>query len=139
MINNSLLGCKGVGCLRNKLFDKYLMKSTILPRNISSSSLNHINSSSFGLNEEQLLLQNMGRDFANNELYPNASNWDEKKIFPEDALRKAAKLGLGGMFVKDDIGGTGLSRLDGTIILEELASGCTGTTAYLSIHNSRFK
>lgn len=50
-------------------------------------------------------------------------------------MREAAGLGFGAMFCKDEYGGTGLGRVDGSIIFEELASGCTSTTAYLTIHN----
>ncbi len=107
-----------------------------ISKRLLTSSLIHIGSNSIGLTEEQMLLQNMAREFSNKELYPNAPKWDEKKIFPEEALRNAAALGLGGMFVREDIGGTQMSRLDGNIVLEELASGCTSTSAYLSIHNS---
>ncbi|CAE7808360.1 acad8 [Symbiodinium sp. KB8] len=66
---------------------------------------------------------------------PFASEWDEKKHFPEDVLRKAAELGFAGLYVKEDVGGTGLSRHDGSLIVEALAGGCTSTTAYLTIHN----
>ena len=89
----------------------------------------------FDLSEEQRAFQDMARDFAMNELAPFAAEWDEGCIFPEAALRKAASLGFGGITVRDDAGGSGLSRLDAAIIFEELAAGCTSTAAYLSIHN----
>jgi alkylation response protein AidB-like acyl-CoA dehydrogenase len=56
-------------------------------------------------------------------------------VFPVEALRKAAALGFGGIYVKDDVGGSALSRLDAALIFEELAQGCTSTAAYISIHN----
>src|SRR5207342_3457123 len=68
-------------------------------------------------------------------MMPNARAWDEGEIFPIDALREAAALGFGGIYVKDDVGGSALSRLDATLIFEELAQGCTSTAAYISIHN----
>ncbi len=68
-------------------------------------------------------------------MMPHARDWDENEIFPVEALRKAAALGFGGIYVKDDVGGSALSRLDATLIFEELAQGCTSTAAYISIHN----
>lgn len=89
----------------------------------------------FTLNEDQLAFQTLARHFADNELAPYAKEWDEKHIFPMETLRKAAALGLAGICVNDDVGGTNLSRLDSAIIFEELATGCVSTAAYLSIHN----
>jgi alkylation response protein AidB-like acyl-CoA dehydrogenase len=89
----------------------------------------------FELSEEQRAFQDVARQFARAEFAPNAKEWDEKYIFPIDSLRKAAALGFGGMYIREDVGGSGLSRLDAAIINEELAQGCTSTTAYLSIHN----
>src|SRR5262249_36811408 len=68
-------------------------------------------------------------------MMPFAREWDEREIFPVDAMRKAAALGFGGIYVKDDVGGSALSRLDATLIFEQLAQGCTSTSAYISIHN----
>jgi alkylation response protein AidB-like acyl-CoA dehydrogenase len=89
----------------------------------------------FGLNEDQLMLMEMAQNFADKEMKPFADQWNEDKVFPEDTLRKAAELGFGGVFVKDDIGGSGLGRVDGSIIFEALSGGCTSTAAYLTIHN----
>lgn len=89
----------------------------------------------FHFNEEQRAIQDMARDFANNEFAPHAEEWDRDHIFPEDALRKAAELGLAGIYVGADVGGSELSRLDSAMIFEELSKGCTSTAAYLSIHN----
>ncbi|HKO07033.1 MAG TPA: acyl-CoA dehydrogenase family protein [Alphaproteobacteria bacterium] len=89
----------------------------------------------FELSEEQRAFQRVARDFAAAEFAPHAARWDEEKIFPEDALRKAAALGFAGVYVREDVGGAGLSREDGTVIFEELAAGCTSTAAYISIHN----
>ena len=89
----------------------------------------------FNLSEDQIHYQSVARDFAARELAPFAAHWDQDKIFPKDALKKAAELGFGGIYVRDDVGGSGLSRLDGAIVFEELAQGCTSTTAYLTIHN----
>ncbi|QCI67563.1 acyl-CoA dehydrogenase family protein [Phreatobacter stygius] len=89
----------------------------------------------FALSEEQLAFQGVARDFARDELEPHARDWDAGSIFPEATLRNAAALGFAGIYVRDDVGGTGLSRLDAALIFEELARGCVSTTAYISIHN----
>jgi len=89
----------------------------------------------FELTEDQQAFAATARDFARDEMMPHAKDWDEGAIFPVEALRKAAALGFGGIYVKEDTGGSALSRLDATIIFEELAQGCTSTAAYISIHN----
>src|SRR6476469_5516270 len=89
----------------------------------------------FELSEEQRAFQVTARTFARDEMMPNARTWDEGEIFPVEALRKAAALGFGGIYVKEDVGGSALSRLDAALIFEELAQGCTSTAAYISIHN----
>src|SRR5690606_27175900 len=75
------------------------------------------------------------RDFAETELAPFATQWDSEKHFPVDTLSKAGEMGLGGIYVKEDVGGSGLSRLDAVAIFEELAKGDTTIAAYISIHN----
>ncbi|XP_061870194.1 isobutyryl-CoA dehydrogenase, mitochondrial isoform X1 [Colius striatus] len=90
---------------------------------------------SAGLTEEQKEFQKVALDFAAKEMAPHMAEWDEKEIFPVEAMRKAAQLGFGGIYVKPDVGGSGLSRLDTSIIFEALSTGCTSTTAYMSIHN----
>lgn len=77
----------------------------------------------------------VAKSFADTELAPFASKWDEEHFFPEEALRKAAALGFGGMYVSPDHGGSGLSRADSIPIVEALAGADTSTTAYLTIHN----
>jgi len=89
----------------------------------------------FELTEEQRAIQDAARAFAHGEMMPYAKDWDENSTFPVDTLRKAAALGFGGIYVKEDVGGSALTRLDATIIFEELAQGCTSTAAYISIHN----
>ena len=89
----------------------------------------------FELTEEQRAFREVARNFAREEMAPHAREWDERSIFPVEALRKAATLGFGGIYVRDDVGGSALSRLDAAIIFEELAQGCTSTAAYISIHN----
>jgi len=89
----------------------------------------------FQLSEEQIAIQDMARSFATEALLPHAEEWDEKLIFPVEALRSAAALGLAGIYCGEEHGGSGLGRLDSTIIFEELASACPSTAAYISIHN----
>src|SRR6202521_5980851 len=89
----------------------------------------------FELSEEQCAYQATAREFARAEMMPHARQWDEGEIFPVEALRKAAGLGFAGIYIKDDVGGSALSRLDAAIIFEELAQGCTSSAAYISIHN----
>jgi alkylation response protein AidB-like acyl-CoA dehydrogenase len=89
----------------------------------------------FELSEEQRAFAAVARTFAREEMMPFARAWDEGEVFPVEALRKAAALGFGAITVRDDVGGSALSRLDSTIIFEELAQGCTSTAAYISIHN----
>jgi alkylation response protein AidB-like acyl-CoA dehydrogenase len=88
----------------------------------------------FELTEEQRAFQEMARAFATEQLAPHAAEWDEQCRFPVSALRAAAKLGFAGIYVREDYGGAGLSRLDAAIVFEELAAGCTSTAAYISIH-----
>uniref|UniRef100_A0A669CSQ2 short-chain 2-methylacyl-CoA dehydrogenase n=1 Tax=Oreochromis niloticus TaxID=8128 RepID=A0A669CSQ2_ORENI len=79
--------------------------------------------------------QKVAFDFAANEMAPHMAEWDQKEIFPVETMRKAAQLGFGGIYVQPDVGGSGLSRLDTSIIFEALSTGCVSTTAYISIHN----
>src|SRR6202049_3480179 len=89
----------------------------------------------FELSEEQRAFRDVAREFARLEIAPYARGGDEDCVFPVDALRKAAELGFGGIYVKADVGGSALSRLDAALIFEELAQGCVSTAAYISIHN----
>ncbi|KAL0481508.1 isobutyryl-CoA dehydrogenase [Acrasis kona] len=87
------------------------------------------------LNSEQIEMQSMARDFSEKELFPNAAKWDREKIFPIETLRQSAELGFGGIYVSEEYGGTGLTRLDASVIFEQLSMGCPSTTAYITIHN----
>lgn len=89
----------------------------------------------FELTAEQCAIQDMARAFALEQMAPHARRWDEEQIFPEETLRAAAALGFGGIYVRDDVGGSELDRLDAALIFEELSKGCTSTAAYISIHN----
>ncbi|MGN7950555.1 acyl-CoA dehydrogenase family protein [Microbacterium sp. 22215] len=85
--------------------------------------------------EEREAILDAVREFADTELAPFAAERDEKHIFPRESLGKAGELGLGGIYVREDFGGTGLSRSDTVAIFEELAKGDPAVAAYISIHN----
>ncbi|KAA8879797.1 acyl-CoA dehydrogenase [Nocardia colli] len=89
----------------------------------------------FILDEDEKAIRDTARGFADEFLAPNALEWDEQKHFPVDVLRKAGPLGLGGIYVQEDVGGSGLRRLDSVRIFEQLATGCPAIAAYISIHN----
>ncbi len=89
----------------------------------------------FELSEDQRAFQSLAADFAREQMAPHAQAWDEKSIFPVETLRAAAALGFGGLYVREDVGGAGLSRLDAALVLEQLAGACTSTAAFISIHN----
>lgn len=89
----------------------------------------------FALSEDQLAIQEMATAFAADTLAPNAMRWDEEKHFPVDEMRQAAALGMGGIYIAEDVGGSGLSRLDAALIFEALSTGCPTVAAYISIHN----
>jgi alkylation response protein AidB-like acyl-CoA dehydrogenase len=89
----------------------------------------------FSLDEDLIALFDMARAFASEKLAPNAVDWDEKKHFPVAEMREAAALGMGGICVREDMGGSELSRLAAALIFEALATGCPAVAAYVSIHN----
>jgi len=90
---------------------------------------------SSGLTEDQKEMQSLALNFAMNEMFPHMSTWDQEEVFPVEVLRNAASLGFGGLYTSVEFGGTGLSRLDASIIFEALSHGCVSTTAYITIHN----
>ena len=89
----------------------------------------------FNLNEDQQAFADMAHQFAMSELAPHAAKWDQEHIFPKDVIQKAGELGFCGLYTPEEAGGLGLSRLDSSIIFEQLSMGCTATTAMLTIHN----
>lgn len=89
----------------------------------------------FELSEDERAIEDVARRFAAERLAPYAAEWDEKEIFPVDTMREAAALGFAGIYVKEDVGGSAMRRLDAAIIFEELSAGCTSTAAFISIHN----
>ncbi len=89
----------------------------------------------FTLSDEQTAIRDMALDFARARIAPNALDWDERKHFPVAELREAAALGMAGIYTREDVGGSGLTRLDAALIFEALATGCPCVSAFLSIHN----
>jgi len=89
----------------------------------------------FSLTEDQRAIQDVALAFAADELAPHAARWDQDKHFPVDVLRKAASLGFAAIYVGEEMGGTGLGRLEASLVFEALAYGDVATAAYLSIHN----
>jgi alkylation response protein AidB-like acyl-CoA dehydrogenase len=91
--------------------------------------------SAFALTEEQETIRDMARAFAAEKLAPHALRWDAEKHFPLDVIRSVAELGMGGIYVREDVGGSGLKRLDAALVFEALSTGCPAVAAYISIHN----
>ena len=89
----------------------------------------------FSLNDDQQAYVASARAFAEGAMAPNAARWDEQAIFPKDVLRQAGELGFMGMYTPESAGGLGMGRLDASLIVEELAKGCTATAAFITIHN----
>ncbi len=87
------------------------------------------------LTPDQEAVVEMVRDFAAAELAPHCAAWDEEKHFPVDVLARAGELGMGGIYVAEDYGGSALSRTDAALIFEELAAVDPSIAAYISIHN----
>lgn len=89
----------------------------------------------FDLTEDQQMFADTAKQFADAEFAPHAAKWDAEHIFPKDVIAKAGELGFCGLYTPEEAGGLGLSRLDSSIIFEQLAMGCTATTAMMTIHN----
>ncbi|NQX87218.1 MAG: acyl-CoA dehydrogenase family protein [Halioglobus sp.] len=89
----------------------------------------------FSLSEDQQAFVASARAFSAGVLAPHAARWDKQAIFPKDALAQAGELGFMGMYTPESAHGLSMSRLDASLIVEELAKGCTATAAFLTIHN----
>lgn len=89
----------------------------------------------FELNEDQRAFSEMAAQFSRDQLEPMAAEWDATHHFPKEILRQSGELGFLGLYTPEEQGGLGLSRLDASIIFEQLAMGCTSTTAFMTIHN----
>lgn len=89
----------------------------------------------FELNEDQRAFADIATQFARDKLAPMAEEWDQEQIFPKEVIREAGELGFLSLYTPEEQGGLGLPRLDASIIFEQLAMGCTSTTAFMTIHN----
>ena len=89
----------------------------------------------FNLTEDQMVFQDLAKQFSEAELAPHAARWDSESFFPVDTIRAAGNLGFCSLYASEKMGGLGLSRLDTHLIFEQLSMGCTATTAYITIHN----
>jgi len=89
----------------------------------------------FALSEEQQAIYDMARSFSDENIAPHAIEWDAKGHFPKDVVRSVGELGMAGIYVREDVGGSALGRLDATLIFEALAYGCPSIASFISIHN----
>src|SRR3569623_2918638 len=89
----------------------------------------------FALNEDQIAIRDIALAFAAEKIAPHALRWDEEKQFPVEVMREAATLGMGGIYIRDDVGGSAMTRFDAALIFEALATGCPTVSAFISIHN----
>ncbi|GAA1942756.1 isobutyryl-CoA dehydrogenase [Brevibacterium antiquum] len=89
----------------------------------------------FGLTEEQQTISGMVREFADSEIAPHALEWDADHHFPVDVIKRSADLGMGGIYVSEEAGGTGMGRMDAALIFEAMSTACPSVAAYISIHN----
>ncbi|MCB1583349.1 MAG: acyl-CoA dehydrogenase family protein [Xanthomonadales bacterium] len=89
----------------------------------------------FELNEDQQAFVDAAKEYAASEMAPHAAKWDEESFFPVDVIKNTGELGFLGIYSPEQYGGLGLSRLDASLIFEEMSKHCTSTTAYLTIHN----
>lgn len=89
----------------------------------------------FELNEDQRAIQDMAQRFAEEHLAPFAAEWDETEKFPVETMKKAAELGFAAIYIKDDVGGSGLGRMEAALIFEALSAGDVSVASMLSIHN----
>jgi alkylation response protein AidB-like acyl-CoA dehydrogenase len=118
--------------LATKILNKLTKARSVLSMPARSISLLQ---NSQNLTEEQIMIQDAAMNFSRTHLMPNAAEWDEKKHFPKDVIKEAADYRFSGIYVRDDVGGVGLGRLEASLIFEALSTGCVGTSAYISIHN----
>src|SRR5262245_50274296 len=92
-------------------------------------------SGQFELTEDQRAIRDTAEAFAEGRVAPHALDWDRRKHFPVDVIREAGPLGLGGIYVREDFGGSALGRLDAVLVFEALAKACPAFSAFISIHN----
>src|ERR1700730_5926323 len=89
----------------------------------------------FALNEDQIAVRDMAREFAAEKIAPHAVRWDEEKYFPVEVMREAASLGICRVYIREDVGGPALRGFERWLIFEALVQGCPTVSAFISIHN----
>ena len=89
----------------------------------------------FSLTPDHIAVRDMAKSFADDRIAPNALEWDEAEHFPVDVLREAAALGMAAIYLRQEHGGSGMTRLDAALIFEALSTGCPCVASFLSIHN----
>ncbi|MCR8549689.1 acyl-CoA dehydrogenase family protein [Salipiger sp. P9] len=89
----------------------------------------------FALSEEQVAIFDMAYGFGQERIAPFAAEWETAGTIPKELWKEAGALGLGGIYVSEENGGSGLSRLDATLIFEALSMACPSVASFLSIHN----
>src|SRR2546430_16637165 len=89
----------------------------------------------FSLNEDQIAVRDMAREFAAEKIAPHAIRWDEEKNFPVDVMREAATLGIGGIYIRDDVGGSAPTRVDAMLNFDGFGQCCPTVSAFIAIHN----
>lgn len=104
-------------------------------RFFNNNSTGTIIDPTFGLTTDEKQLQETALRFALNHFRPYMAKWDETEFFPREQLRQCGQLGFGALFTSTEDGGSGLTRLQSSVILEALAQGCVSTSALLAIHN----
>ncbi|KAJ3067918.1 Isobutyryl-CoA dehydrogenase, mitochondrial [Podochytrium sp. JEL0797] len=118
--------------LRRSVAKTFVPVSNAIPRR---SLLTSVVNPKDGLSEEEVEIYDLAKRFADAELAPNMRTWDETSFFPVETMKKAAELGFGAIYCSDEFGGTGMKRIDASIIFEAMSGGCVPTTAFISIHN----
>lgn len=127
---------------KNHFKSLYSITANTTKYNLNSSSIFSLTKKNINmlmdssqLTEDQKTIQESAYSFAKNEFMPFAKEWDEHKIFPKNIYKKAAEMGFASIYTSEQFGGAGLGRLEASLIFEGLATGCVGSSAYLSIHN----
>ena len=118
--------------INRSVLNRHMIKNKILNQSFRNYSV--FMDSEF-ITDDQKSIQETAYNFANNELFPNAHEWDMKKHFPKDIFRKAAEMGFSSIYIGEESGGSGLGRVEASLIFEGLATGDVSFSAYLSIHN----
>ena len=93
----------------------------------------------FALSEEQTAIFDMAKAFGEEHIAPYAQKWEAEGTIPKELWTKIAELGFGGLYVSEESGGSGLTRLDATLVFEALSMSCASVAAFLSIHNMCLK